>query len=93
MTTAEIFDEIANDLTGRRSEFALPPRFAEWFLNTSISPPVTGLPHHGVPYFFLAQTYDTAIANELLSPHGLTCPRFGRYVGNLLDFVEENPEL
>ena len=93
LTTAEIFDEIANDLTGRRSEFSLPPRFAEWFLGTRISPPITGLPHHGVPYFFIAQTYDTAIGSELLSPHGLICPRFGDYVGNLLDFVEENPEL
>jgi thioester reductase-like protein len=93
LTTAEIFDVIANDLTGRRSEFTLPPRLAEWFLNTRISPRITGLPHHGVPYFFRSQTYDTAIANELLSPHGLICPRFGDYVGNLLDFVEENPEL
>jgi hypothetical protein len=46
-----------------------------------------------VPYFFISQTYDTSIADELLAPHGTKCPRFGDYVGNLLDFVEEFPQL
>jgi len=93
LTTAELFDAIAIDMTGRKSEFGPPTRLAEWFLNTRISPAITGLPHHGVPYFFISQTYDATIANELLAPHRIACPRFGDYVGNLLDFVEENPEL
>ena len=93
LTTAELFDVIAKDMTGRKSEFSPPVRLAEWFLNTRISPPITGLPHHGVPYFFVSQTYDTAVADKLLKPHGIKCPRFGDYVGNLLDFVEENPTL
>ncbi|MFN2501763.1 MAG: SDR family oxidoreductase [Pyrinomonadaceae bacterium] len=93
LTTAELFDVIALDLTGRKSEFSPPPRLAEWFLNTRVSPVITGLPHYGVPYFFIEQTYDTAVANSLLRPHSISCPRFGKYVGNLLDFVEENPRL
>lgn len=93
LTTAELFDAIAKDMTGRRSEFTPPTRLAEWFLNTRISPVITGLPHHGVPYFFISQTYDTSVADELLAPHHIACPRFKDYVGNLLDFVEENPEL
>ena len=93
MTTAELFDAIAHDMTGRKSEFSPPVKLTEWFLNTRISPPLTGLPHAGVPYFFISQTYDTAIADELLAPHGIVCPRFGDYVGNLLDFVEEFPQL
>ncbi len=93
MTTSEIFDVIAKDLTGRRSEFQLPQRFAEWFLDTGISPVVTGLPHHGVPYFFVSQTYDTTLADKLLAPHGIACPHFDAYVENLIDFVEENPML
>ncbi len=93
MATNEIFDVIAKDLCGRRSEFQLPQRFAEWFLNTGLSPAITGLPHHAVPYFFIAQTYDTSLANELLTPHDITCPGFGKYVGSLIDFVEENPRL
>ena len=93
LTTAELFDVIAKDMTGRKSEFGPPARLAEWFLNTRISPVITGLPHHGVPYFFISQNYDTEIANKLLEPHGIVCPRFADYVGNLLDFVEENPKL
>ena len=93
LTTAELFDAIAKDMSGRKSEFALPPRFAEWFLNTRISPAITGLPHHGVPYFFHSQTYDTSLANRLLGPHDLKCPRFGDYIGSLLDFIDEFPNL
>lgn len=92
-TTAELFDIIAKDLTGRTSEFHPPVRLAEWFLNTGISPILTGLPHHGVPYFFISQTYNTAVADELLTAHHIVCPRFDGYVGNLLDFVEEFPKL
>jgi thioester reductase-like protein len=93
LTTAEIFDVIAKDMSGRKSEFSPSPKLTEWFLNTRISPWLTGLPHSGVPYFFISQTYDTSIAKSLLRKHDITCPRFTDYVGNLLDFVEENPSL
>lgn len=93
LTTAELFDAIALELTGRRSEFAPPPKLVEWFLSKPISPPITGLPTHGVPYFFIEQTYDTTIANEHLERHGIKCPNFRDYVANLLKFVDENLEL
>jgi nucleoside-diphosphate-sugar epimerase len=93
LTTAELFDVIAKELSGRKSEFALPPKFVEWFLSLPISPAITGLPAYGVPYFFLPQTYDTRVANKLLKPHDITCPRFDSYCGNLLEFVEEFPKL
>ncbi len=93
LTTAGIFDVLAKDLSGRKSEFTLPQRMAEWILNTGISPWLTGLPHHAVPYFFISQTYDTSIADSLLAPHGIKCPGFESYVANLLDFVDENPKL
>jgi hypothetical protein len=54
---------------------------------------VTGLPISGVPYFFLDQTYDTRIADDLLKPYGVQCPRFPEYVENLIEFVKENPKL
>jgi uncharacterized protein YbjT (DUF2867 family) len=93
MTTAELFDAIAKSLTGRKSEFAPPPKLTEWFLTKPFSPPITGLPLYGVPYFFLSQTYDTAVADELLKKHGIECPPFDSYVGNLLEFVDEFPTL
>lgn len=93
LTTAELFDVLAKELTGRKSEYTPPTKIVEWFLNLSFSPALTGLPNHGVPYFFLAQTYDTSIADSLLQKHGIVCPRFSAYAGNLLDFVDEFPKL
>jgi nucleoside-diphosphate-sugar epimerase len=93
LTTAELFDAIAYEMTGRRSEFAPPPKLVEWFLSKPFSPPITGLPLYGVPYFFLAQTYDTSTEDELLAKHDIKCPNFKDYVANLLKFVDENPQL
>jgi len=93
LTTAELFNAIAKSLTGRKSEFGPPPKITEWFLSKPFSPPITGLPHSAVPYFFIAQTYDTTVAKALLRPHNISCPRFDAYVGNLLDFVDEFPKL
>jgi nucleoside-diphosphate-sugar epimerase len=93
LTTAELFDAIAIEMTGRKSEYSPSPKLVESMLNLPISPPISGLPHHGVPYFFISQTYDTAVARELLAPHGVKCPNFRDYVHNLLKFVDEHPRL
>lgn len=93
LTTAELFDVIAKALTGRKSEFHPPVKAAEWFLNTGLSPVITGLPHDAAPYFFITQDYDTSVADALLQPHGIACPRFEDYIGNLLDFIDEYPTL
>src|SRR5687767_29573 len=93
LTTAELFNDIAESLTKKRSLFIPPPALVERSLMLPFSPPVTGLPHHGVPYFFLSQTYDTHQADELLSAHDVTCPNFREYAGNLIRFVEKHPAL
>lgn len=93
MTTAEVFDEIAGHLSGRKSVMKPPPKLIENSLMLSVAPVVSGLPHSAVPYFFLSQTYDTSEASALLKTHGISCSHFSRYVGNLIDFVGENPKL
>ena len=93
LTTYELFDAIAEILSGKKSAFAPPPRFVEWSLSLPVSPPITGLPHSAVPYFFVSQTYDTSVAGKHLTEHGIACPNFRDYVGNLLKFVEKNPRL
>ena len=93
LTTAELFDVIAETLTKKRSAFSPPPSLIESSLMLPFSPPVTGLPLHGVPYFFIAQTYDTSEGDDLLSGHGIACPNFGDYVANLIGFVEKHPRL
>ena len=93
LTTAELFDEIATKLSGKPSAITPPARLVEISLSTPISPPITGLPLFGVPYFFIDQAYDTREVDYHLIRHGIRCPKFGTYVGNLLDFVEKHPTL
>ncbi|MEJ7849209.1 MAG: SDR family oxidoreductase [Pyrinomonadaceae bacterium] len=93
LTTAELFDLIAETMTGKKSSFNPPPKLIRTSLSTPFSPPVTGLPHSAVPYFFIAQTYDTSVAESLLAPHGISCPNFRDYAANLLKFVEKHPRL
>ncbi|MEQ1764479.1 MAG: SDR family oxidoreductase [Pyrinomonadaceae bacterium] len=93
LATADIFDSIVKELTGKKSVVAVPPSVTERTLMLPISPPITGLPHSGVPYFFLPQTYDTTVADQLLTRHGIDCPRFHDYLPNLMKFVSEHPDL
>ncbi|HYY57338.1 MAG TPA: SDR family oxidoreductase [Pyrinomonadaceae bacterium] len=93
LTTHELFEAIARQLAGRGSRFSLPPRLVRSTLALPLSPQLTGLPHTGVPYFFLDQTYDTAVARRLLDPHGVRCPPFTDYVGALIEFVSRHPKL
>jgi len=93
LTTSELFDAIAEKLSGKRSLVTPPPLLVRKTLSMSISPPISGLPLYAVPYFFIAQTYDTSIADQLLARHGIACPNFREYVGKLLDFVAKHPTL
>lgn len=93
LTTKELFDEISKVIVGRDSLTTVPARIVYPVLMLPFAPKITGLPHSAVPYFFLEQTYDTTRARELLEPHGVRCPRFPDYVGALVNFVAEHPNL
>lgn len=93
LATSELFDSIAEELSGKRSMVTPPAGLTEWSLMLPLTPSISGLPHSGVPYFFLSQTYDTGVATKLLGPHGISCPSFREYVPNLLKFVDEHPTL
>lgn len=93
LATSELFDAIASELTGRTSVLTPPAALTEWALMLPFTPSISGLPHAGVPYFFLEQTYDTRLASAQLAKHSITCPGFRDYVGNLLEFVKKYPKL
>ena len=93
LATSELFDVIAQNLSARKSIVTPPAALTEWSLNLPFSPAITGLPHAGVPYFFLSQTYDTAVADELLEKHGIRCPDFREYAPNLIRYVNDHPKL
>ena len=91
LTTEEIFDAMAETLTGKKSLIKPPTAIIENSLLMSVSPALTGLPHSSVPYFFLSQTYDTKIADKLLGAHQIACPNFRDYVGAMVDYVKKHP--
>lgn len=88
LTTAELFESIARALTRRGSLLRVPPRLVRTTLEIPFTEVVTGMPRVAVPYFFIEQEYDTAQAQSLLRPHGVECPSFDSYVGNLIDYIE-----
>ena len=93
LTTAELFDVISEAMTSKKSVVKPPAQLIEKSLMLPFSPILSGLPFPSVPYFFVPQTYDTRVADELLAAHSIVCPNFTSYVGNLLKFVEEHPKL
>lgn len=93
LTTKQLFDVISEGLSGKKSVVNPPPALIEKSLMLPVMPSISGLPHSAVPYFFIAQTYDTSSANELLAAHNVTCPSFPSYIKNLINFVEKNPKL
>lgn len=93
LATYDLFDAISRDLCGKGSVFALPSGLTQKMLMLPFSPPLSGLPHSGVPYFFLPQTYDTTIASTLLGKYKIVCPSFIEYLPRLLEFVERHPKL
>jgi hypothetical protein len=57
------------------------------------SPKTTGLPHQGVPYFFVKQTYDSSQAQRLLATQRIECPPFSSYVDKIVDYAAQHPVL
>jgi nucleoside-diphosphate-sugar epimerase len=93
LTTHELFNTIARHLKGSGSRVTVPASIVQFSLMLPPSPRITNLPHHGVPYFFLKQTYDSSQARALLEPHGIRCPPFSSYAGKIVDFASSHPVL
>jgi nucleoside-diphosphate-sugar epimerase len=93
LTTHELFNTIARRLKGSGSRITVPAPIVQFSLMLPPSPRITDLPHHGVPYFFLKQTYDTREARLLLEPHLLRCPPFSSYSDTIVDYAVSHPVL
>ncbi len=93
ISTAEICDSISEVLVNKKSVIIPPMGLVEFSLSLPISPPISGLPLSGVPYFFLSQTYDTELSQKLLSAHGISCPPFRSYVKTLIGFMKTHPKI
>jgi thioester reductase-like protein len=93
LTTHQLFNAIAKSINGGRSRITVPPSWVQFFLMLPPSPRITGLPHHGVPYFFVKQTYDSTQAQQLLALHNIYCPPFASYVDTIVEYAARHPVL
>src|SRR5258705_1714736 len=93
LTTNQLFNAIATSINGNRSRVTVPPSWVHYFLMLPPSPKITGLPHHGVPYFFVKQTYDSTQAQRLLAAHQIACPPFSSYVDKIVNYAAQHPVL
>ncbi|HUE83395.1 MAG TPA: SDR family oxidoreductase [Pyrinomonadaceae bacterium] len=91
LSTYELFNTIARSIKQRGSLITIPARLVEFSLMLPPAPRITDLPHHGVPYFFLRQTYDTSLAQDLLEPHGIRCPPFASYADTIVGYAARHP--
>lgn len=90
LSTYELFNTISRSIKNRGSLITIPAWLVEFSLMLRPSPRITELPHHGVPYFFLKQTYDTERMEELLGPHGIRCPPFPTYSDTIVDYAKRH---
>ncbi len=90
LSTRELFDNIANCLSEKKSNVTLPRWLVYRSLMLPFTPAISGLPHSAVPYFFLNQSYDTSQARELLDPYGITCPPVSSYVKTIVDYAVDH---
>jgi thioester reductase-like protein len=93
LTTHELFNTIARCLNNSQSSITVPARLVQFSLMLPPSPRLTDLPHHGVPYFFLKQTYDTKQSGKLLEVHNVHCPAFQSYAKRIVDYAVFHPTL
>jgi thioester reductase-like protein len=93
LTTRELFNTIARSIGGKEARITLPASLVKTSLMLPLSPKITGLPHAGVPYFFLKQTYNTAEGRKLLEPHGISCPPFESYAETITRYAATHPAL
>ena len=90
LTTRQLFNSIAESLCRRTALITVPAWMVEFSLMLPPSPAITGLPHHGVPYFFVRQSYDSTEAQRILKRHGITCPPFKSYVENIVAYAAKH---
>ena len=92
-TVRELVRGLAGAAGRRVVPVPVPPsllrRALEWIPGLSR---FTGIPPALVDYFDHPARYSTDRARALLSGSGIEPPRFGDYVGPMVDFVRENPE-
>ena len=93
VTASEVFGTLAREYAGREPSYRVPTRLVQTSLRSKrIRAMFSGAPPESIEYLSHAVRFDTRRADELLARHGLRCPRFDEYVGQIVRFFREHED-
>ena len=89
----EVLRLLSREYAGRDPAYRVPPGVVEAALAFE---PVRGMfggaPREGIRYLNHPVRFDTRRAGDVLSRHGLQCPRFGEYAAAIVSFFREHED-
>jgi nucleoside-diphosphate-sugar epimerase len=93
VTAAEVMGLLAREYAGREPKLRLPAKAVATSLRAKgLRAAFGGAPPESIEYLNHAVRFDTRRANEVMSRHGLRCPRFEDYVAPVVGFFKEHED-
>jgi thioester reductase-like protein len=93
VTSAELFDILAEAYAGRDTAYRLPPKLVAASLRVpAVKKLFSGAPPQSIRYLNHPVHFDTRAARELLEPKGVRCPRLEEYVGPIVEFFKSHED-
>ena len=93
VTASDVLGLLSGEYAGKEPGLRLPPQLVSASLRIgAVRKLYGGAPPEGIVYLNHPVRFDTRQAADLLSRHGLSCPRFKDYVGPIVRFFRENED-
>jgi thioester reductase-like protein len=93
VTAAQVGEIFSREYAGKAPRMRIPPRLIENALRFKpIQQAYGGAPHEAIRYLNHPVRFDTRRATDILSRHGLRCPRLEEYVGPIVSFFREHED-
>jgi thioester reductase-like protein len=93
LTTKQLVTTLSERYAGRAPAGRVPPALAEASLRLRpVRDMLGGTPRESIAYLNHAVTFDARRAVDLLTPHGLTPPRFPEYAERMVGFFREHED-
>ncbi|MBA2240421.1 MAG: SDR family oxidoreductase [Solirubrobacterales bacterium] len=93
LSSHELVEMLATELTGSKPTMRIPPRLADLSMRSSRLRSAFGdTPRQSIVYLNHSVRFDARQAADLLSRQGLVCPRFGDYVKPIVGFYREHAD-
>src|SRR3954470_16524674 len=93
LSSAEVFRTLAREYDGRSPSFRMPPGLLDRSLRFKrVRAFYGGTPRESIRYLNHSVRFDVSQAAEVLSRHGLRCPRFPEYAGAMVAFFRAHAD-